>query len=280
MYLNKNTEYQISLYWEGATGTLHDYDGTYPDINTLAEFGKDDQIALKSEIIELQNRITTLESRLAASEQNGDQSSSSSYDTKADLSQYRKLNDISYHNHQELSIANKEALLDDGDDQRRFTTSHIPYHEGTHLIGKYTDPDGVEHSFDIIFETQDDISETQYMNCILFLKLSEISEGLYIDWYVMTGAIYIYDDYYGYYIGCEISSATIDEDISLSTSNELTNYYTKEEMKRFGLNDGYQIRPSVFELSMDNFNHIRFKYAGTNVASVWNRFHIFIYSKI
>ena len=55
MYLNKNTEYQISLYWEGATGTLHDYDGTYLVINTLAEFGKNDQIALKSEIIELQH---------------------------------------------------------------------------------------------------------------------------------------------------------------------------------------------------------------------------------
>ena len=170
--------------------------------------------------------------------------------------------------------------MDDGDEQRRFTTSHIPYHEGTHLIGKYTDPDGVEHSFDIIFETQDDISETQYMNCILFLKQSEISEGLYIDWYVMTGAIYIYDDYYGYYIGCEISSATIDEDISLSTSNELTNYYTKDELTRFGLNDGYQIIPSVFELSMENLNNIRFKYAGSNVAAVWNRLHIFVFKDI
>ncbi|KAK8894867.1 hypothetical protein M9Y10_023307 [Tritrichomonas musculus] len=119
----------------------------------------------------LQNRITTLKSTLAPLENNGNQGSSSAYATNAELSEYRKLNDISYHNHQELSKKkkkkkNKDVLLDDGDEQWRFTTSHIPYHEGTHLIGKYTDPDGVEHSFDIIFETEDDISETQYMNCI------------------------------------------------------------------------------------------------------------------
>ncbi|KAK8845753.1 hypothetical protein M9Y10_020671 [Tritrichomonas musculus] len=276
-----------SFYWEEATGVLYNYSGTYPVRVTLAEFGEEDQIALKSENDELKTRIENLErentnlkatieameSRLAALE-NG------SYVTKDDLSEYRKLNDISYHNHQELSITNKEVLLDDGDEQRRFTTSHIPYHEGTHLIGKYTDPDSVEHSFDIIFETIDEISETQYWNCILFLKQSEISEELYIDWDVMTGAIFIYDDYYGYYIGCEISSATFDEDISLSTSNELINYYTKDELTRFGLNDGYQIIPSVFELSMENLNNIRFKYAGSNVAAVWNRLHIFVFKDI
>ncbi|KAK8894866.1 hypothetical protein M9Y10_023306 [Tritrichomonas musculus] len=97
----------------------------------------------------------------------------------------------------------------------------------------------------------------------------------------MTGAIYIYDDVnYGYYIGCEISSATIDEDISLSTSNELTNYYTKDELTRFGFNESYQMSPSVFELSMENFNHIRFKYADTNGASMWNRVQIFVFKDI
>ena len=31
---------------------------------------------------------------------------------------------------------------------------------------------------------------------------------------------------------------------------------------------------------MENFKHPRFKYAGTNVAAVWNRLHIFIFKDI
>ena len=48
------------FYWEEATGVLYNYDGTYPVRVTLAEFGEEDQIALKSEIDGLKTRIENL----------------------------------------------------------------------------------------------------------------------------------------------------------------------------------------------------------------------------
>ena len=50
-------------------------------------------------------------------------------------------------NQQEIPITNKEFLLvnEEAEKEVSFITAHIPYHEGTHLIGKYTEIDGVEH---------------------------------------------------------------------------------------------------------------------------------------
>ncbi len=46
-----------SFYWEEATGVLYNYSGTYPVRVTLAEFGEEDQIALKSENDELKTKL-------------------------------------------------------------------------------------------------------------------------------------------------------------------------------------------------------------------------------
>ena len=89
----------------------------------------------------------------------------SSYATKEELSQYRKLNDLVVSNQKVLPITNKEVLLKSPDEEWRFTTSHIPFHEGTHLIGKYTEPDGVEHEINLTFKGEEDFSE-EFQNCL------------------------------------------------------------------------------------------------------------------
>ena len=144
-------------------------------------------------------------------------------------------------------------LLDDNDEQLRFTTSHIPYHEGTHLIGKYTDMGGVEHDIDVVFKTINDIVENIYQNCILILKECEVNDTLWVNWDIFTGAIYIMDDN-RYYVRCEITSGILDEDLSLSTNNELSKNSTINELRKYGFGE---LQPSEsvtlpFELSLVN----------------------------
>ncbi|KAK8853643.1 hypothetical protein M9Y10_017204 [Tritrichomonas musculus] len=233
----------------------------------------DEKFALKSENNELKAKINSLEARLAALE-------GSSFATKAELSQYRKLNDLVVSNQKVLPITNKEVLLDNGDEQWRFTTSHIPFHEGTHLIGKYTEPDGVEHEINVIFQGEEDFSE-EFQNCFLILKQFQYSEGIFIEWDKMTGAIYIFDDVnYSYYMGCEITSAILDEGITLATNYDLTNYYSKDDLTRFGLIETDSYETDKFELSMDDTTHIRFKYLGSGINGVWNLIQIFVFQDI
>ncbi|KAK8840030.1 hypothetical protein M9Y10_031315 [Tritrichomonas musculus] len=242
-----------------------------PNINYLENRIAD--YALKSENDELKAKINSLESRLAALE-------GSSFATKAELSQYRKLNDLVVSNQKVLPITNKEVLLDNGDEQWRFTTSHIPFHEGTHLIGKYTEPDGVEHEINVIFQGEEDFSE-EFQNCFLILKQFQYSEGIFIEWDKMTGAIYIFDDVnYSYYMGCEITSAILDEGITLATNYNLTNYYSKDDLTRFGLIETDSYETDKFELSMDDKTHIRFKYLGSGINGVWNLIQIFVFQDI
>ena len=207
----------------------------------------------------------------------------SSYATKEELSQYRKLNDLVELNQKVLPITNKEVLLkslDYPDEQWRFTTSHIPYHEETHLIGKYTEPDGVEHEINVIFQGEEDFSE-EFQNCFLILKQFQYSEGIFIEWDKMTGAIYIFDDVnYSYYMGCEITSAILDEGITLATNYDLTNYYSKDDLTRFGLIETDSYETDKFELSMDDKTHIRFKYLGSGINGVWNLIQIFVFQDI
>lgn len=56
-------------------------------------------------------------------------------------------------------------LLDEPDESLRFTTFHIPYYEGAHMIGKYIDIDGVEHEIDTALKTTNDVSNDYNQNC-------------------------------------------------------------------------------------------------------------------
>ena len=256
---------QLDNYYDSLVEQL---DSTYYD-----KVECDEKFALKSENNELKAKINSLEARLAALE-------GSSFATKAELSQYRKLNDLVVSNQKVLPITNKEVLLDNGDEQWRFTTSHIPFHEGTHLIGKYTEPDGVEHEINLIFQGEEDFSE-EFQNCFLILKQFQYSEGIFIEWDKMTGAIYIFDDVnYSYYMGCEITSAILDEGITLATNYDLTNYYSKDDLTRFGLIETDSYETNKFELSMDDKTHIRFKYLGSGINGVWNLIQIFVFQDI
>lgn len=83
-----------------------------------------------------------------------------------------------YHNNLSLLITSKEVLLDDPDKPLRFTTSYTRYHEGTHMICKYTDIDGVDHEIDSVYKTSNDISDDYYQNCVLILEKCEIDETI------------------------------------------------------------------------------------------------------
>ncbi|KAK8893771.1 hypothetical protein M9Y10_022200 [Tritrichomonas musculus] len=240
---------------------------------------------LKSEYDALKSKLDSLEARLASLENSNSTGNTSadlsSYATKSDLTQYRKLNDLSYHNHLELPIINKEVFFDDDDEPYRFTTSHIPYHDGTHLIGKYTDYDGIEHSFDTIFNGTVDGSDDFYQNCMIVFKQSKVNESLYVDWDPYTGAVYLMDENQ-YYMGCEITSAILDEDLSLSTNNDLSKYCTINELRRYGLGEIQPVRTVTlpFELSLVNGKQIQFKYNGSSIAVCYSRINMLVWKDL
>lgn len=134
----------------------------------------------------MKSKLDSLETWLASLENENSTGSTSwnlsSYATKSDLSQYHKLNDLVYHNHLKLPIKSKEGLLDNHNDPQRFNTSNMQYHEGTHLIGKYTDINEFEHEIDIVFKTKNDISDRYYQNCVLILKECDIDWLLFFEY--------------------------------------------------------------------------------------------------
>lgn len=91
-----------------------------------------------------------------------------------------------------------------------------------------------------------------------------------------TCAVFICDD--NWFNSCEISSAILDERITLATNNVLSNYYSKDDLAKFGLIEADRPDTNKFELSMDDRNHMRFKYLGSanmefgqlTLYNVWN----------
>ena len=127
-YSTKSIVYDLQQYLEDNYMSWDQVQAGYYDKNDC-----DSKFALKTQIIELQNKIATLES---------------------ELSKYRKVDDITYTRDTPLSITNKINQF--GDDTNIYTshrvmTSHVSYHKHTRMVGVIHEIGDINIQFDVVF---------------------------------------------------------------------------------------------------------------------------------
>ncbi|KAK8895896.1 hypothetical protein M9Y10_013782 [Tritrichomonas musculus] len=139
------------FYWEEATGVLYNYVGTYPVQVSLAEFGEEDQIALKSEIPDDYATKEELNQHAYSKDESDEK-----YALKSTTGEFRQIDNLNYYTESTFTTT------DNGQGKNYSNVGKVSI-EGYRFVGHYIDRNtGETVYFDKIWTTDQNLGTTKY----------------------------------------------------------------------------------------------------------------------